>query len=167
MSNIETMSKPDVDEMMKNEQTDDFNTLHLKDFAKARLEIQEADIQQNGFNDYQKYKYTKLEDMIVIVEPILLKYNLVSNFTEVEHVAGNKFTEVTYRMRIIHTVNRQYFESFVTLYHNKDSKDVGTNMTYARRYLYESIIMMRGTPDDDAGSDKPNTKQKNNNNGYS
>jgi len=152
MSNLETMSKPDVDEMMKNEHTDDFNTMHLKDFANARIEIQQADIQQNGNNEYQNYKYTRLEDMIVIVEPTLLKYNLVSNFTEVERVAGTKLTEVKYRMRITHTINRQYFESFTTLYHNKDSQKVGTAMTYARRYLYESILMIRGTPDDDAES---------------
>ena len=61
MSNIETMSKPDIDEMMKNDKTDDFNTLHLKDFANARIEIQEADIQQNGNNDYQNYKYMYIE----------------------------------------------------------------------------------------------------------
>ena len=92
MSNLETMSKPDVDEMMKNEQTDDFNTMHLKDFANARIEIQQTDIQQNGNNEYQNYKYTRLEDMIVIVEPTLLKYNLVSNFTEVERVAKGQIT---------------------------------------------------------------------------
>lgn len=165
MNNIDNIKKPDLDEMMQNENTDNFNTMHLQDFAKARIEIQKADIEQNGSNDYQKYKYTRLEDMIVIIEPTLLKYNFVSNFTEVEHIAGAKLTEVKYRMRITHIINRQYFESYITLYHNKDPKDVGTNMTYARRYLYESILMVRGTPDDDAGSDKPIKSQSSNNNG--
>ena len=104
-----------------------------------------------GFESILQYQK---EDMIVIVEPTLLKYNLVSNFTEVERVAGTKLTEVKYRMRITHTINRQYFESFTTLYHNKDSQKVGTAMTYARRYLYESILMIRGTPDDDAESNR-------------
>ena len=57
-------------------------------------------------------------------------------------------------------INRQYFESFVTLYHNKDSQKVGTAMTYARRYLYESILMMRGTPDDDAESNHQAHKEE-------
>lgn len=153
MSNIEKMSKPDIDEMMKNDKTDDFNTLHLKDFANARIEIQEADIQQNGNNDYQNYKYTKLEDMIVIIEPILLRHNLVSNFTQVfeqEDIHGKVESQMKFRMRITHTINRQYFQSEIILYSERKAQKIGTSMTYARRYLYESILLIRGTPDNDA-----------------
>ena len=151
MSNIETMSKPDVDEMMKNNKTDDFNTMHLVDFANARLQIQEANIQQNGTMKAhgKTYKYTKLEDIINTAEPILLKHNLVSNFTEIETEEGNA-VKIKYRMRITHTKNRQYFESNSTVYSGRRSQDIGTQMTYARRYLYDSILLIRGTPDTDA-----------------
>tara|TARA_R100000773_G_scaffold44669_1_gene47235 strand:- start:12139 stop:12621 length:483 start_codon:yes stop_codon:yes gene_type:complete len=155
MSNLDKINKPDLDEMMKNDKTDNFNTMHLKDFANARLEIQKADIPQNGvMNSHGKqYNYTKLEDMINIAEPILLKHNLLSNFTEIETEEGNN-VKIKYRMRITHVINRQYFESIITVYSGRRSQEIGTQMTYARRYLYESILLIRGTPDTDADDGK-------------
>tara|TARA_Y100001937_G_scaffold55967_1_gene76952 strand:- start:1726 stop:2223 length:498 start_codon:yes stop_codon:yes gene_type:complete len=138
---------PDLDEMMQNEKNDDFNTLHLRDFQKARLEIQAIDIPQNGWHKYNKYHYTLLEDMIRYVEPILLKNNLVSNFTEIDIEEGNKQVKIQYRMRITHSINRQFFESKITGYADREIQKIGTLMTYARRYLYESILLIRGEPD--------------------
>ena len=139
-------SRPDLDEMMQNDNSDDFGTMHLRDFQKARLEIQSIDIPQNGWHKYNKYHYTLLEDMIRFVEPILLKNNLVSNFTEIETEEG-KQVKIQYRMRITHSINRQFFESKITGYADRDIQKIGTLMTYARRYLYESILLIRGEPD--------------------
>ena len=150
------MSKPDLDEMMKNDKTDNFNTMHLKDFVNARLEIQKVEIPQNGHNKHHNYKYTELEDMINVVEPILLKHNLISNFTQVydeETLEGTVSARIKFRMRITHAINRQYFQSEVSIYHNREIKKIGEHMTYARRYLYESILLIRGTPDSDSIDD--------------
>ena len=150
------MSKPDIDEMMKNEHTDDFNTMHLHDFVNARLEIQKAEIPQNGHNKHHNYKYTELEDMINVVEPILLKHNLISNFTQVydeETLEGTWSARIKFRMRLTQAINRQYVQSEVSIYHNREIKKSGEHMTYARRYLYESILLIRGTPNVDSIDD--------------
>ena len=71
---------------------------------------------------------------------------MVSNFTEIETEEG-KQVKIQYRMRITHSINRQFFESKITGYADRDIQKIGTLMTYARRYLYESILLIRGEPD--------------------
>ena len=158
------MSKPNIDEIMQNNKIDDLNTAHLRDMAKARIEIQNIDIPQNGTMKAhnKEYKYTKIEDMINVVEPILLKNNLLSNFTEVSSEEGKGFVKVLYRMRIIHTQSRQFFESTIYVYHNRLIQDIGSKMTYAKRYLYESILLIRGTPDLDGASISAEEQHKEN-----
>lgn len=125
---------------------------HLVAFQNARMEIQEKGINQTAVNPRFNSPYTSLDDIISICEPILLKNGLLTTFTQTydkEVVHGNEQSTVHFVMRITHVSTRQYFESSVTMFAKREPQPIGSVMTYAKRYLYQNILMITGSVDDD------------------
>ena len=126
---------------------------HLASFANARIEIQKAGLSKDGKNPHFGNTYTTLNQIITVCEPILLKHGLVTTFTQTydeETVHGSKESTVFFRMRITHVETREYFETFVTMFAERKPQPIGSVMTYAKRFLYQNLLMIVGDVDDDA-----------------
>tara|TARA_R110001632_G_scaffold111565_3_gene222377 strand:+ start:867 stop:1325 length:459 start_codon:yes stop_codon:yes gene_type:complete len=126
---------------------------HLTAFANARMEIQEAGLSKDGKNPHFGNTYTTLNKIITVCEPILLKHGLVTTFTQTydkETIHGSKESTVFFRMRITHVETREYFETFVTMFSERKPQPIGSVMTYAKRFLYQNLLMIVGDDDDDA-----------------
>ena len=67
-----------------------------------------------------------------------------------ETVHGSKESTVFFRMRITHVETREYFETFVTMFAERKPQPIGSVMTYAKRFLYQNLLMIVGDVDDDA-----------------
>lgn len=145
MSNLETKNLAVVNVPCK----------HLEAFRDARLEIQSVGVAKEGKNQHFGNTYATLDDIIKVCEPILLKHNLVTTFTQSYDVTDKDAKEdyqCFYTMRIVHVPTRDYFESFLTLYADRKPQQLGSAMTYAKRYLYQNLLMITGNDDDDANN---------------
>ena len=126
---------------------------HLVAFANARMEIQAVGLLKDGKNPHFGNTYTTLNNIITVCEPILLKHGLVTTFTQIydkETVHGSKESTVFFTMRITHVETREYFETFVTMFAERKPQPIGSVMTYAKRFLYQNLLMIVGDDDDDA-----------------
>ena len=126
---------------------------HLTAFANARMEIQEAGLSKDGKNPHFGNTYTTLNKIITVCEPILLKHGLITTFTQTydkETIHGSKESTVFFTMRITHVETREYFETFVTMFSERKPQPIGSVMTYAKRFLYQNLLMIVGDDDDDA-----------------
>jgi len=126
---------------------------HLTAFANARMEIQQAGLSKDGKNPHFGNTYTTLNQIITVCEPILLKHGLVTTFSQIydkETVHGSKESTVFFTMRITHVETREYFETFVTMFAERKPQPIGSVMTYAKRFLYQNLLMIVGDDDDDA-----------------
>ena len=126
---------------------------HLTAFANARMEIQQAGLSKDGKNPHFGNTYTTLNQIITVCEPILLKHGLVTTFSQIydkETVHGSKESTVFFTMRITHVETREYFATFVTMFAERKPQPIGSVMTYAKRFLYQNLLMIVGDDDDDA-----------------
>ncbi len=122
---------------------------HLTALVKARKEINESeDLTMSGMNPRFNSKYMKLEDMLKVIEPILVKNNLLSSFTQIVSEKDSSMFE----LRITYTPNMHYVSSFVRLGKELDPQKMGSLMTYAKRYLYGNLLMFAYEEDDDANA---------------
>ena len=138
---------------------------HLIAFRDARMEIQEVGISKRGENKHFGNTYATLDDIIEICEPILLKHSLLSSFTQTYTNVDKDSLEqyqVFYRMRITHCPTRDFFESELTLYSDRKPQQIGSAMTYAKRYLYQNMLLLASNEqtDDDANQAQESMKGK-------
>ena len=139
---------------------------HLIAFRDARLEIQKLGLAKKGENKHFGNTYATLDDIIQLVEPILLKHDLISSFTQTYTNVDKDSLEqyqVFYRMRITHCITRDYFESELTLYSDRKPQQIGSAMTYAKRYLYQNMLFLatHEDTDDDANKAQESMQGKN------
>ena len=126
---------------------------HLQAFRNARQEIQEMGVTKEGKNAHFGNTYATLDDIIKVCEPILLKHGLITTFTQTYdnvHQDLHEQYQLFCTMRITYVPTRDYFESHLTLYSDRKPQQIGSAMTYAKRYLYQNLLMITGNEDDDA-----------------
>ena len=136
---------------------------HLTAFANARMEIQQAGLSKDGKNPHFGNTYTTLNNIITVVEPILLKHGLITTFTQTydkETVHGSKESTVFFTMRITHVKTREFFETSVTMFAERKPQPIGSCMTYAKRFLYQNLLMIVGDDDDDANEAQRSVDKK-------
>ena len=137
---------------------------HVISFANARRKILEAGVHARGENpaykkDGKPSKYLTINDIILAVEPALLENNLVATFTQsLGHQAVDsewKPYAVFFKLTIMHYPSLNKFESVCMMYSKPDAQSMGKAMTYAKRYLYQNLLMLptvTDKEDDDAQS---------------
>lgn len=140
-------------------------TAHLEAFRDARLEIQQVGISKKGKNQHFGNTYATLDDIIEICEPILLKHDLLTSFTQTyDNVDKDSLEQYQcfYRMKITHVPTRQFFESELTLYSDRKPQQLGSSMTYAKRYLYQNMLLLATNEetDDDANRAQQSMQNK-------
>ena len=136
---------------------------HLEAFKNARLEIQNVGIAKKGKNEHFGNTYATLNDIIQVCEPILLRNNILTTFTQVydkEIIHGKAQSTIHFRMRMTHTETREYFQTFVTMYAERRPQAIGSLLTYAKRYCYEDLLMITGNDDDDGNKAEESLKGK-------
>jgi len=138
---------------------------HLEAFRDARLEIQEVGISKKGKNSHFGNTYATLDDIIEICEPILLKHDLLTSFTQTYDNVDKDLKEqyqCFYKMKVNHVPTRQFFESELTLYSERKPQQIGSAMTYAKRYLYQNMLLLATNEqtDDDANKAQQSMQNK-------
>ena len=136
---------------------------HLIDMQNARLEIQEIGVKKTGVNPAFNSQYATLPDIIRICEPILLRNNILTTFTQVydkEIIHGKAQSTIHFRMRMTHTETREYFETFLTMFAERRPHAVGSLLTYAKRYCYEDLLMITGNDDDDGNKAEESLRKR-------
>ena len=139
---------------------------HLEAFRNARLEIQQVGISKKGKNQHFGNTYATIDDIIEICEPILLKHDLLTSFTQTYDNVDKDLKEqyqCFYKMKVTHVPTRQFFESELTLYSERKPQQIGSAMTYAKRYLYQNLLLLTTNEqtDDDANKAQHSMQNKN------
>jgi len=106
-------------------------------------------------------KYAKLEDMLAVVRPALTSKGILPSWAW-----STEEGTLTLTLTLLH-VSGEWLESSVwTNLEGKSAQDVGTWLTYMRRYQLQSLLGIEpGGPEDCDGeemkaNDKPTTAQK-------
>ena len=137
---------------------------HLEAFKNARLEIQQVGISKKGKNQHFGNTYATLDDIIEICEPILLKHDLLTSFTQTYNNVDKDSLEqyqVFYKMRITHAPTMQFFESELTLYSDRKPQALGSSMTYGKRYLYQNMLLLATNEETDDDANKAQQSMQN------
>lgn len=112
-------------------------------------------IEKGKINPHFKSRYADIADGLDVVRPVFSKHGLsVVQATDYMPDTG-VFVLVT---RIIHK-SGEWIESTYPLPTGGKPQDVGSALTYARRYALFSLAGVAGTDEDDDGNDAQNTTQ--------
>lgn len=104
-------------------------------------------VKKDANNPYFQSKYADLNSVLQMIEPLLIKYNLILlQPTKTTLEGSNLVTSI-----IAHAETGDNIESTVTLVGNTDMQKLGSAITYARRYTLVSLLGIQ-TEDDDAES---------------
>lgn len=112
-------------------------------------------VEKGKINPHFKSRYADIADGLDVVRPVFSKHGLsVVQATDYMPDTG-VFVLVT---RIIHK-SGEWIESTYPLPTGGKPQDVGSALTYARRYALFSLAGVAGTDEDDDGNDAQNTTQ--------
>ena len=117
-----------------------------KKIAEAKKEI--GTVTKNAKNPHFKNTYADINALIDAVEPILLKNGLVL----LQPIRdGKQFTEIH------DTESESKVESYIDLPINQNPQQMGSAITYFRRYTLQSLLSLQAEDDDgQKASQKPN-----------
>jgi hypothetical protein len=113
----------------------------------AKLEI--GKVAKNAKNPHFKNTYADLNALIEAVEPILLEKGLVLLQPIKE---GKVFTVIT------DITNSYSIESYIDLPNNLNPQQLGSAVTYFRRYTLQSLLSLQAVDDDGQHASQPNQK---------
>lgn len=123
--------------------------------ALAAAQGELKNVEKGKINPHFKSRYADIADGLDVVRPVFSKHGLsVVQATDYMPDTG-VFVLVT---RIIHK-SGEWIESTYPLPSNGKPQDVGSALTYARRYAMFSLAGVAGTDEDDDGNDAQNTTQ--------
>lgn len=109
-------------------------------------------IEKGKINPHFKSRYADIGDGLDVVRPVFSKHGLsVVQATDYNAETG-AFILVT---RVLHK-SGEWIESTYPLPSNGRPQDVGSALTYARRYALFSLAGVAGTDEDDDGNDAQN-----------
>lgn len=109
-----------------------------KSIEKARQHILDKGIEKKGVNNYRKFKYMRLDELTPIIRCACEMYNLTTSmnttFDPTNVVAGKIVGEAVLDVKsyYCHTPRRVS----IPFAFSPDMQDIGSSLTYARRYLY-------------------------------
>jgi hypothetical protein len=115
----------------------------------AKLEI--GKVAKNAKNPHFKNTYADLNALIEAVEPILLEKGLVLLQPIKE---GKVFTVIT------DITNSYSIESYIDLPINLNPQQLGSAVTYFRRYTLQSLLSLQAVDDDGQHASQPIKPQK-------
>jgi hypothetical protein len=115
----------------------------------AKLEI--GKVAKNAKNPHFKNTYADLNALIEAVEPILLEKGLVLLQPIKE---GKVFTIIT------SIVDSYSVESYIDLPNNLNPQQLGSAVTYFRRYTLQSLLSLQAVDDDGQHASQPVKAQK-------
>jgi hypothetical protein len=110
----------------------------------AKLEI--GKVAKNAKNPHFKNTYADLNALIEAVEPILLEKGLVLLQPIKE---GKVFTVIT------DITNSYSIESYIDLPNNLNPQQLGSAVTYFRRYTLQSLLSLQAVDDDGQHASQP------------
>lgn len=113
------------------------------DFVAAHAEMKNAVL--NKINPHFKSKYADLTAVREATTPALKKYGLA--IIQYPTLNGEQFVLIS---RLIHRSGYVINESFFPLASNGTPQQVGSQITYARRYTWASLCGIAADEDDDA-----------------
>ena len=117
----------------------------LKSLHKAKTEI--GKVTKNAKNPHFKNNYADINALIEAVEPILLSNGLVL----LQAIKDGKQKSVIY-----HVESGESIESEITLPENVNAQQMGSAITYFRRYTLQSLLSLQAEDDDgNKASEKP------------
>jgi hypothetical protein len=113
----------------------------------AKLEI--GKVAKNAKNPHFKNTYADLNALIEAVEPILLEKGLVL----LQPIKDGKvFTIIT------SIIDSYSVESYIDLPNNLNPQQLGSAVTYFRRYTLQSLLSLQAVDDDGQHASQPNQK---------
>ena len=115
----------------------------------AKLEI--GKVAKNAKNPHFKNTYADLNALIEAVEPILLEKGLVLLQPIKE---GRVFTIIT------DIDSASFVESYIDLPNNLNPQQLGSAVTYFRRYTLQSLLSLQAVDDDGQHASQPKKAQK-------
>lgn len=115
----------------------------------AKLEI--GKVAKNAKNPHFKNTYADLNALIEAVEPILLEKGLVLLQPIKE---GRVFTIIT------DIDSASFVESYIDLPNNLNPQQLGSAVTYFRRYTLQSLLSLQAVDDDGQHASQPTKAQK-------
>ena len=115
----------------------------------AKSEI--GKVVKNAKNPHFKNNYADINAIIETVEPVLIKHGLVL-IQPIE--SGNVVT------RIIDAVTGEVLESSMPLSPTANPQQMGSQITYYRRYTLQSLLSLQAEDDDANAASAPQAKAK-------
>jgi hypothetical protein len=115
----------------------------------AKSEI--GKVTKNANNPHFKKSYADINAIIETVEPVLIKHGLVL-IQPIE--SGNVVT------RIIDAVTGEVLESSMPLSPTANPQQMGSQITYYRRYTLQSLLSLQAEDDDANAASAPQAKAK-------
>lgn len=116
----------------------------MKKLLEAKKEI--GKVAKNAKNPHFKNSYADINALIEAVEPILLNHGLLLLQPIIEN---NVVT------RIIDVESGEAIESVLPLPLNLNPQQLGSAVTYFRRYTLQSLLSLQATDDDGNGTNPP------------
>jgi hypothetical protein len=103
-------------------------------------------LQRASNNPHFKSKYTSLETLMEVVDPILLRHGLL--WTTMPGFTGQETPILKYEMLHVPSAT-EVCEEVLLLAAKDDPQGQSAAITYARRYTIEAVLGLIGTDDDD------------------
>lgn len=138
--------------------------LEMKQYAQIMRKLQELrneikGIKAEGRNNFNNFDYIRLKDILKIVTPLLLKYNLATHqkLYESPPVIELVDTETGYTV----TFGSNYQGQHEGKNNNQRLQSLGSSETYIRRYIYLQIFdLYDDDPDKNFGKEPQRTYKK-------
>ena len=112
-------------------------------------------IEEKGSNPQFKNKYMKLEDILNEIEPLLIKNNVVCfSCFDYQEMNGTLIPILIMEFRHLPSDTCITSKAPCVDEQKKGSQQIGSGVTYMRRYMMQSILNLRPDPktDDDGNS---------------
>jgi len=116
---------------------------------------QELVAPKNQYNNFGKYKYRSLEDIMMAVKPLLAKYKCTLNFDdELKTIGDMPLLRCIAKITCIENGDYTYTEAIVGVEPNKKGMDIaqsfGASSSYGRKYAANGLFLIDDTKDADA-----------------
>lgn len=125
--------------------------------ALANAAAEYPPIPQNGKmsrgsgNGKREYTYAKIGDLVNATRPVLAKHGVVHAQTIIEIVTGDRVTHFLIN-RLAHGESEQFIETRTSIPYSKNPQDLGSTITYFRRYTTQCLLNLAPDEDDDGSS---------------
>ncbi|WP_215540914.1 ERF family protein [Borreliella bavariensis] len=137
----------------------------LNDMSTLRMNLPRIDKSLNGYNNF--YKYQDFNEIVEEIENVIKKHNLKLDFYQNTISKEGQYGIFDYIRTTFYSKSTGYRESFDTRIHIDGSKNnsipqqVGSAITYFKRYALVGHLRIKSEVDNDAAPDYDNYENKN------